>query len=160
MKRGFTLVEVVLAIAIGALLLLAVYGVLAAAERTRTTIDHQTRAGRAATAVFNQLRADLAAATIYRDQEVTFLCDRDAANPGAPQRLDFLTLAPPRSMPEVDGEPLRNDRELLDRVAARLPGDKLDLLIDRDGEERTLTVELGGRIAGLAVEQEGTVADD
>lgn len=94
-RRGFTLIEVVLAIAIGALLLMAVYAVLAAAQGAQQTVDRQTRAGRTATALFAQLRLDIAAATLYRDDEVAFI--GDVPQPGGPHRLDLLTLAPARS---------------------------------------------------------------
>ena len=97
-RAGFTLLEVVLAIAIGALLLLAVHAVLVSADASRRAIERRTHASRSAAAVFSLMARDLAAATVYRDVEVGFAGTRE---PGGNHRIDFLALV--RSEREVAG---------------------------------------------------------
>jgi len=51
---------------------------------------------------------------------------------------------------EVDGEELQSGDELRLAVEAHKPGDSLELTVERDGETKTLTVELGTRPASSA----------
>ncbi|WP_079032469.1 S1C family serine protease [Streptomyces specialis] len=44
---------------------------------------------------------------------------------------------------EVDGAPVRGSDELIVRIRSHRPGDELTLTVERDGEERSLTVVLG-----------------
>ena len=46
---------------------------------------------------------------------------------------------------EVDGVKIGNTKELLNTVAKLLPGNKVDIVVIRDGKEKTLTVTLGER---------------
>lgn len=93
-RDGFTLIEVMLAISIGALVLLTVYGVLNAALSAREAIDRSNRAGRVALGIFNQLSRDLAAAYLYKDAEEGFVGQDHAEGGEKLDRLDFLTLSP------------------------------------------------------------------
>jgi putative serine protease PepD len=51
---------------------------------------------------------------------------------------------------EVDGETIESGDELRLAVEAHEPGDSLELTVKRDGDTRTLTVELGSRPASAA----------
>ena len=50
---------------------------------------------------------------------------------------------------EVDGKPLRTSDDLAGAVEAKKPGEKVELTVQRDGKERTVTVDLGKRPASL-----------
>jgi len=45
----------------------------------------------------------------------------------------------------IDGTPLENHLQLGNKIASMRPGDEVSLRINRDGEQRTLTVTLGAR---------------
>ncbi|MFC7470657.1 PDZ domain-containing protein [Actinomadura keratinilytica] len=44
---------------------------------------------------------------------------------------------------EVDGVPVASGEELIIKIRSHRPGDRLDLTVDRDGESRRVTLELG-----------------
>jgi putative serine protease PepD len=44
---------------------------------------------------------------------------------------------------EVDGRPVRSGEELIVKTRAHRPGDRLELTVQRDGEERTVSLVLG-----------------
>ncbi|MFM9370351.1 S1C family serine protease [Streptomyces sp. Da 82-17] len=44
---------------------------------------------------------------------------------------------------EVDGQRVHSGEELIVKIRAHRPGDRLELTLERDGEERTLSLELG-----------------
>ncbi|MBK7642602.1 MAG: Do family serine endopeptidase [Planctomycetes bacterium] len=46
---------------------------------------------------------------------------------------------------ELDGKQVQSSKVLRQRVADLVPGTKVDLLVERDGKQQTLTVELGNR---------------
>ena len=46
---------------------------------------------------------------------------------------------------EVDGEKIRSNRELIDRISSRQPGDEVKLTVFRNGEKIQIKVELGER---------------
>jgi serine protease Do len=48
----------------------------------------------------------------------------------------------------VDGRPLSRREDLADRISAMGAGDEVQLTLLRDGERRTITVELGRRPRG------------
>jgi serine protease Do len=55
---------------------------------------------------------------------------------------------------EVDGRKIRSNRELIDRISARLPGDKVEVILMRNGKRLERTIVLGERppVPGSAVE--------
>ena len=55
---------------------------------------------------------------------------------------------------EVDGRKIRSNRELIDRISSRFPGDEVELTLFRNGERIQRTVKLGERppVDGSAVE--------
>jgi len=87
---GFTLIEVLLAMSIGVMIVLMVFFVLDSALRAGDRIEQSNRAGRIASAVFNQLSRDLTAAFMYQGVSNGFV-GRDT---GELDRIDFLTLNP------------------------------------------------------------------
>ncbi|MET7442565.1 PDZ domain-containing protein, partial [Streptomyces sp. NPDC005568] len=44
---------------------------------------------------------------------------------------------------EVDGRPVHSGEELIVRIRAHRPGDRLELMLERDGTEKPLTLVLG-----------------
>jgi len=48
---------------------------------------------------------------------------------------------------EIDGKPVSTSNELSNAIDLHAPGDKVDLTVVRDGQERTVTVTLGARPA-------------
>ncbi|MFH9178231.1 trypsin-like peptidase domain-containing protein [Streptomyces albogriseolus] len=49
---------------------------------------------------------------------------------------------------EVDGRPVHSGEELIVKTRAHRPGDRLELTLERDGEERTVTLVLGSSGGG------------
>ncbi|MFF9334978.1 trypsin-like peptidase domain-containing protein [Streptomyces albogriseolus] len=49
---------------------------------------------------------------------------------------------------EVDGRPVRSGEELIVKTRAHRPGDRLELTLERDGEERTVSLVLGSSGGG------------
>lgn len=44
---------------------------------------------------------------------------------------------------EVDGVPVASGEELIIKIRSHRPGDRLALTVERDGESRRVTLELG-----------------
>ncbi|WP_143661467.1 PDZ domain-containing protein, partial [Streptomyces pseudogriseolus] len=44
---------------------------------------------------------------------------------------------------KVDGRPVHSGEELIVKTRAHRPGDKLELTLERDGKERTVSLVLG-----------------
>ncbi|MCP9990937.1 PDZ domain-containing protein [Streptomyces albogriseolus] len=49
---------------------------------------------------------------------------------------------------EVDGRPVHSGEELIVKTRAHRPGDRLELTLERDGEERTVSLVLGSSGGG------------
>lgn len=52
---------------------------------------------------------------------------------------------------KVNGEPVKNSRDLLDRIASRRPGERVDLEVLREGRTFEVTVTLGSRTEHVRV---------
>ncbi len=52
---------------------------------------------------------------------------------------------------KVNGEPVKNSRDLLDRIASRRPGERVDLEVLREGRTFEVTVTLGSRTEHIRV---------
>jgi S1-C subfamily serine protease len=68
--------------------------------------------------------------------------------PGTP--ADEAGLQPGDLVTEAGGEPVESADDLRAAVESREPGDELELTIERDGDTRTVTVELGRRPSSSA----------
>jgi serine protease Do len=55
----------------------------------------------------------------------------------------------------IDGQPLDQYLQVSNIIASKQPGEDVELTIDRDGEEQTLTVTLGSRDQATASSQDG-----
>ncbi|WP_436738784.1 trypsin-like peptidase domain-containing protein [Streptomyces sp. BBFR102] len=64
-----------------------------------------------------------------------------AVTPGGP--ADQADIAPGEVITEVDGVPVASGEELIIKIRSHRPGDRLDLTVERDGESRRVTLELG-----------------
>jgi serine protease Do len=60
----------------------------------------------------------------------------------------------------VNGTPVKDTRQLIDRVSAMPPGQKVDLDVIRDSKHRTITVTLSERPDGSSDEQGSTAKED
>ena len=63
---------------------------------------------------------------------------------------------------EFQGKPVENSRDLMKRVAMLTPGTEVELVVWRNGEKKTLTIELGERPNrdGLTLDDKPTTVDD
>ncbi|MFI2671503.1 trypsin-like peptidase domain-containing protein [Streptomyces albidoflavus] len=64
-----------------------------------------------------------------------------AVTPGGP--ADRTDIAAGDVITEVDGVPVASGEELIIKIRSHRPGDRLDLTVERDGESRRVTLELG-----------------
>ncbi|MFF8565721.1 trypsin-like peptidase domain-containing protein [Streptomyces albidoflavus] len=64
-----------------------------------------------------------------------------AVTPGGP--ADRTDIAAGDVITEVDGVPVTSGEELIIKIRSHRPGDRLDLTVERDGESRRVTLELG-----------------
>ncbi|MFE1783557.1 S1C family serine protease [Streptomyces sp. NPDC059506] len=62
-------------------------------------------------------------------------------SPGGPG--DEAGIEPGDVITEVDGDRVRNGEELIVKIRSRRPGDRMELTVERDGKERTITLTLG-----------------
>jgi serine protease Do len=60
----------------------------------------------------------------------------------------------------ANGTPVKDTRQLIDRVSAMPPGQKVDLDVIRDGKHRTITVTLSERPDSNSEDQSSTARDD
>ncbi|MDW7709271.1 MAG: type II secretion system protein GspJ [Deferrisomatales bacterium] len=144
MRRGFTLLEVLLALALLALVLSLVQGAYSGAARSRNLSNAQTREVHAAAMVLDRLATELAAAfhtttTPFRAQATGFHVDR---GPDGLSTLSFVTrLSPlPGSLPGGEAEVgylVERDREGQLRLRRRESRD-----LDGDPEEGGVSYEI------------------
>ncbi|MEU2890768.1 S1C family serine protease [Streptomyces albidoflavus] len=64
-----------------------------------------------------------------------------AVTPGGP--ADRTDIAAGDVITEVDGVPVTSGEELIIKIRSHRPGDRLDLTVERDGDSRRVTLELG-----------------
>ncbi|MFD5025348.1 S1C family serine protease [Streptomyces sp. NPDC058373] len=64
-----------------------------------------------------------------------------AVTPGGP--ADQADIASGDVITEVDGVPVASAEELIIKIRSHRPGDRLDLTVERDGDARQVTLELG-----------------
>jgi serine protease Do len=88
----------------------------------------------------NNLNPDMAEAFGLKDTKGVAISEvtEDSAADKAGLKINDVIL-------EVDGEPVESADSFRNRIAMLKPGDKIDLLVWRDGRRRTFTVKLGKR---------------
>ena len=140
-RKGLTLIEVMLAMTIGALVVLMVFGVLTTALDARGAIEASNRAGRVSTAIFNQIARDLAAAYLYRDVEDGFVGQEG----GGADRFDFISLTPSSiEMGEVASQPTEVGYQV-----RPIPGHAYQRLYRREGFYTDSKPTRGGELIPL-----------
>ncbi len=103
MKRGFTLVELMLAVLILAVIMALVYGVLVSTIEAQNRVEEITLASEVGPAILSQIRRDLEGAFLPKS-DVEYFVAADGKGPGGDRdRIDFVTAGMAYG-PEKEGE--------------------------------------------------------
>ena len=152
--RGFTLIEVLIAIAIFALLMIAVYETFDQSIRSYQTVEHSRELNETARLILDRIGDDLQAAAIFNDNPDMVLVGEDGTGArGQPaDRLVFSTLnhlpldpnAPESDLAEVEYQ-IRPDPETREPLLVR----REKAYLDDDHEQGGVLTILSSRVTGL-----------
>lgn len=102
--RGFTLVEILLAMLLTAIVMALIYGVVSSTIQAQQRIEQVTRSTEIGPAIMSQIRSDLQGAFLPRKDEEGFVGRNSQGSSGDRDRIDFVatTIAYGREEEELD----------------------------------------------------------
>jgi type II secretion system protein J len=152
--HGFTLIEVLIAIAIFALLMIAVYQTFDQSVRSYQTVERSRDLNETARLILDRIQDDLQSAVIFTDNPDMVLVGEDGTGPGGQptDRLVFATLnhlpldpnAPESDLAEVEYQ-IRPDPETRAPLLVR----REKAYLDDDHEKGGVVTVLSDKVQGL-----------
>jgi len=156
-RRGFTLVELMLALLILAILMTVVCGLVVSTRQAQDRIEEVTGGSEVGSAILAQIRQDLEGAFLPKADEEFFVATDGRGGGGDRDRIDFVTTTVSYGS-DVEGDfpRLHAVNEVGYRLAEnpREPGMAIlyrreDLFVDREPLKGGRLVELYDRVAGF-----------
>ena len=89
-KRGFSIIEVLVALLIVGLIMSAIYGALVGTLRTKQVLEEEMGDAKQSSVLFEMIRRDLQAACPLRPGEVLFRCKDGRLTSGGGGKINFL----------------------------------------------------------------------
>ena len=160
MRKGFTLLELMLTLGLVALVMLIIYGILRSTIRTAKKIEETMQGAEVGPAILAQIREDLEGVILLDPEEDQFLGQDKQGNGGGRDRIDFLTTTMAYEQEDENAEMKFYGLNEVGYQVKDNPDDssvgilyrRIDPFVDEDPLKGGRLVELYDRVVGFNVE--------